>query len=73
MKNNSIIKAQDEEDLIGTINHINEFVKMRLDGVEQAGKELLQMVFRVPLQYIPIYARVLMYSFYPGARLDLNQ
>lgn len=56
VKNNSIIKVQDEEDLIGTINHINEFVKMRLDGVEQAGKELLQMVFRIPPQYIPIYA-----------------
>ena len=46
---------------------------MRLDGVEQAGKELLQMVFRIPPQYIPIYAWVLMYPFYSGARLDFYQ
>lgn len=47
VKDNFIIGPDDEKCLIETINNLNESVKGRMDSLEQAAKEILQIVFRI--------------------------
>lgn len=53
------------------VNDMNEFVSHRLDSLDQPSKELLQIVYNIPQQHMPVYACVI--TYFLGVCLGLNQ
>ena len=50
---------------------MDKSVNSRLFSLEQSSKELLQIVFNVPQQHMPVYACVI--TYFLGVCLGLNQ